>query len=152
MVRADSLILLWLLLVTECGAFSTSQPRHSQRNSLALDMIQTINARSSSANLEREIVSLGRTGKTDKALEVYDSLKNPSIRQLNGAIDACSRARPTRLEEAFQLLEDGIHKKNLRPNVFTFGSLVSACSRARESGRAIKVLRSMEVSKYCTCT
>lgn len=152
MMKAGSLVLLWLLLVTECGAFSTSQPRHALRNSLALDMIQTINARSSSANLEREIVSLGRTGKTDKALEVYDSLKNPSIRQLNGAIDACSRARPTRLEEAFQLLEDGIHKKNLRPNVFTFGSLVSACSRARESGRAIKVLRSMEVSKYCTCT
>jgi pentatricopeptide repeat protein len=102
-------------------------------------------------DLEREVVVLGKSGQTDEALEIYNSVPRPSIRLLNGAIDACSRARPPRLQQAFDLLTDAVREKNLRPNVFTFGSLVSACSRARKADLAIKVLRSMEVStcKWC---
>jgi pentatricopeptide repeat protein len=103
------------------------------------------------ADLDREIVSLGRRGLTDEALAVYHAVPAPTIRLLNSAIDACSRARPARLEEAFSLLKEGIDTKKLKPNVFTFGSLVSTCSRARQARRAIQVLRSMEVSSYCVC-
>ena len=102
-------------------------------------------------DLEREVVNLGKSGQTDEALELYNSVLRPSIRLLNGAIDACSRARPPRLEQAFDLLTDAVREKNLRPNVFTFGSLVSACSRARKADLAIKVLRSMEVSRCKWC-
>ena len=96
-------------------------------------------------DLERQVVSLGRTGDTDEALKLYFSVSKPSIRLWNGAIDACSRARPPRLQQAFDILADGLEKK-LKPNVFSFGSLVSACSRAKKPDLAIEILRSMEVS------
>jgi pentatricopeptide repeat protein len=102
-------------------------------------------------DLERDLVSLGKSGHTDEALEIYFSVSQPSIRLLNGAIDACSRARPPRLEQAFDLLTDGLRRKNLKPNVFTFGALISACSRARKADLAIDVLRSMEVSAPSLC-
>lgn len=91
-------------------------------------------------NLESKIISLGRKGKTDEALSVYHSINQPTIRLMNSAIDACARARPTRLEEAFTIFENS----NLQPNVFTFGTLISACSRARDADRALSVLRSMK--------
>lgn len=96
---------------------------------------------------ERNIVTLGRRGKTDEAIAVYKSIERPTVRQMNGAIDACARARPPRLDEAFQLFEDGIAHKSITPNVFTFGALMSACSRARRADRAIQVLREMQ-TKY----
>jgi pentatricopeptide repeat domain-containing protein 1 len=76
---------------------------------------------------------------------------------MNGAIDACSRARPTRLDDAFRIFEHTLHETTttatetsktdsggLKPNVFTFGALMNACNRARDADRAIKLLRSME--------
>jgi len=62
---------------------------------------------------------------------------------MNCAIDACARARPTRLEEAFSIFENS----DIQANDFTFGALVSACARARNANRALSVLRSMK-SKY----
>merc|ERR1712176_915825 len=100
--------------------------------------------------IDREIVRLGRRGSTDEALDLYYSISRPSLRVLNSAIDACSRARPTRIEKAFELFAEGIHTKNLKPNVFTFGSLMSTCARARKADRAINLLRSME-KKYGVC-
>lgn len=144
-ILSQALIILATLLLLEGDAFSVP---HVQRNtpgvSLSLSMVDS--RVRSPPDIEREVVRLGRSGKTDEALDTYRSVLRPSIRLLNAAIDACSRATPTRLEQAFDLLQDGIEKKNLKPNVFTFGSLVSACSRARKADRAIKVLRSMEVS------
>jgi len=112
--------------------------------------IPGINMSPTMGELEREIVRLGRRGNTDEALNLYHSISRPSLRVLNGAIDACSRARPTRLEQAFDLLKEGTNLKKLKPNVFTFGSLMSACARARKADRAIKLLRSMEKS-YGVC-
>jgi pentatricopeptide repeat domain-containing protein 1 len=103
--------------------------------------------RLSNADLDRKIVSLGRKGKTDEALKVFDSIEQPSIRIINGAIDACARARPTRLEKAFEIFERATSAKSkyaLKPNVFTFGSLMNACNRARNVDKAMKTLRSME--------
>jgi pentatricopeptide repeat protein len=97
-------------------------------------------------DIEREVSRLGKSGRTDEAISLYHSASRPKIRLLNGAIDACSRARPPRLEQAFELLTDGVENKSLQPNVFTFGSLISACARARNADLAMKVLRSMEVS------
>lgn len=95
--------------------------------------------------LEKEIVALGRRGSTDDALRLYESIEAPNIRILNSVIDACARARPTRLESAFELLDQGIQQKGLVPNVFTFGAIMSACNRARRADRAVQLLRTMQV-------
>ena len=95
----------------------------------------------SPSEIERRIVKLGRQGRTDQALAVYNYLKTPTIRQTNAAIDACARARPVRLQEAFELLEQS------SPNVYTFGSLMNACARAGDVGRAQSLLRDM-TQKY----
>jgi pentatricopeptide repeat protein len=79
---------------------------------------------------------------------------------MNSAIDACARARPTRLKEAFDILEHQTTKNadsnkdsssnsnnnnGIRPNVFTFGALMSACARARKGDRARNLLKTMQV-------
>lgn len=97
------------------------------------------------SQLESEIVALGRRGATDEAIRLYESIERPNIRILNSAIDACARARPTRLDFAFELLDQGIAQKGLHPNVFTFGAIMSACNRARRADLAVQVLRTMEV-------
>jgi pentatricopeptide repeat protein len=146
--RTSSVLTAIILLVTE--AFRSSPlPRISSRGGAGQSRCMIGGSRvGSPPDLERDIVSLGKSGHTDEALDMYFSVSKPSIRLLNGAIDACSRARPPRLEQAFDLLADGLEKKNLKPNVFTFGALVSACSRARKADLAIDVLRSMEVSSW----
>lgn len=94
--------------------------------------------------MERDIVSWGKRGKTDAALDMYHSVEMPTIRLMNGAIDACARARPTRIDQAFQILQNGVDQKQLKPNVFTFGALMSACARARRADRALQLLASMQ--------
>jgi pentatricopeptide repeat domain-containing protein 1 len=98
----------------------------------------------SPAETERLIVSLGRSGRTDQALQLYQSLDKPTIRQLNACIDACARARPVRLDQAFQLLQQTqTEKSSLIPNVYTFGALMSACARAGQVDAALKLLHQM---------
>jgi len=97
------------------------------------------------ADLDRKIVGLGRKGKTDEALGIFETIDRPNIRIVNGAIDACSRARPTRLKQAFEIFERTTKSDGaLKPNVFTFGSLMNACNRARNADKAMETLRSME--------
>jgi len=95
-------------------------------------------------DLEKAIVKLGRSGKTDEALSLYHEVDQPTIRLMNSAIDACSRARPTRLEQALNLFRDGVENHSLKPNVFTFGALMNACNRDRNSSEALKVLKMMK--------
>jgi len=120
-----------------------------QPSATSLFMVsQTIESKQRKLNeLESEIVSLGRRGATEDAIERYESIENPNIRILNAAIDACARAIPTRLDLAFELLDQGIKTKGLTPNVFTFGAIMSACNRARRADRAVKLLRTMQ-SEY----
>ena len=112
-------------------------------------------------SMEREIVSLGRKGKTDEALFLYYELYDTSVqheikkkeihsttRLMNAAIDACARAHPPRMEEAFDIFDYAVNvDKRLSPNVFTFGALMSACARARDADRAVQLLEEME-TKY----
>lgn len=100
---------------------------------------------SKTRDVEKQIVRLGRSGRTDEALALYYKVKYPSTRLINSAIDACSRARPTRLKQAFTILERAVEDKGFRPNEFTFGALMSVCNRARNSDRALSLLRSFEV-------
>jgi len=110
-------------------------------------------------SLEREIVHLGRTGRGNKALELYYACWNstlpspsksikPNTRIMNAAIDACARSRPPRTEEAFQIFENAVDVNGLlTPNVFTFGALMSVCARGRNVDRALSLLKNME-EKY----
>jgi hypothetical protein len=102
--------------------------------------------RNNSRDLEKTIVQLGRAGKTDKALSLYHDIDQPTTRLMNSAIDACSRARPTRLEQAFEIFESGVQQRGLMPNVFSFGALMNACNRARSSSQALALLKTMKVS------
>jgi len=64
---------------------------------------------------------------------------------MNSAIDVCSRARPTRLREAFEIFEQGVGPQTgLTPNVFSFGALMNACNRARNSNEALELLKLMQ--------
>ncbi len=96
--------------------------------------------------LEKTIVHLGRSGKTEEALSLYLSMEKPTIRLMNSAIDACSRAKPTRLQQAFEIFQSGVQDHGLAPNVFTFGALMSVCNRDRNSNQALALLTTMKVS------
>ena len=103
--------------------------------------------------IEQKISSLGKAGKTDEALETYNSLwtqidsspnkVRPNTRHMNVAIDACARARPPRLSQALDIFHNGI-QRGLVPNVFTFGSLLSVCARSRNCEKAIEMLNYMQ--------
>lgn len=97
-------------------------------------------------DIEQQIAMLGRSGKTDEALSIYHQVERPTIRLMNTAIDACSRAKPTRLEEAFDIFQAGVDKYGLKPNVFTFGVLMNACNRDRNGTKALALLNTMKVS------
>ena len=101
-------------------------------------------------DVERQIVKLGRSGKTDEALALYhkEIQVRPTVKLMNLAIDCCARARTTQLQTALKIFNEGTKEPfNLRPNVFTFGALLSTCARARDASRALKILDIME-SKY----
>lgn len=151
------------------GTSSSSSLQHSTtttRPSSSLSPLQMVSTTSSSSSqlspsqIEKQIVQLGRRGKTDQALEVYRSIvRTPTLRQWNSAMDACARARPTRFDTCFELFHQGIHLHHLHPNEYSFGALLSACSRARRADFAIQVLQDMKVrvcsvcySVYTVCT
>ena len=134
---------------------STSNTSASTRRKVKLSRKEEIRS------IEREIVQLGRSGKTDDALALYDSVwvgyenrsgLKPTTRLMNSAIDACARARPPRMKTAFGILEKAMEggergAARLKPNVYTAGALMSCCARARDADRALSFLRGMEVSK-----
>jgi len=95
--------------------------------------------------IEQQIVKLGRSGKTDEALALYRQVLRPTVRLMNAAIDACSRAKPTRIEEAFDIFEKSVEKYGLKPNVFTFGVLMNTCNRSRNGTKALALLKTMKV-------
>lgn len=100
------------------------------------------NARS----LEREIRDAVRAGRTDRALSLWRGARDSSsssavdVRCLNAALDACARARPPRVEMADALLAEVVASGRPRPNVFTFGALMSARARARDADGAASLL------------
>jgi pentatricopeptide repeat protein len=117
----------------------------------------------SASQIESRIVTLGRQGKTLQALNVFEALERPTIRQVNAAIDACARARPApQLERAFDILQtkcsggnkDSSRDNNKdmstlpRPNVYTFGSLMSACARAGRVDLCLDLLQTMQDAPY----
>mmetsp|Transcript_36021 Transcript_36021/g.78908 ORF Transcript_36021/g.78908 Transcript_36021/m.78908 type:complete len:837 (-) Transcript_36021:26-2536(-) len=134
---------------------STSNTSGSTRRRVKLAREEEIRS------IEREIVQLGRSGKTDDALALYDSVwvgyenrsgLKPTTRLMNSAIDACARARPPRMKTAFGILETAMEggergAAKLKPNVYTAGTLMSCCARARDADRALSFLREMQ-DKY----
>ena len=132
---------------TNDASISISERSSTTTTSLSMAVTtrrQNSSSKLSNADIDRKIKSLGRSGKTDEALQIYTTLDRPTIRILNGAIDACARARPTRLHTAFKIFDDAMKTTPLKPNEFTFGSLINACNRARNAEKAMEVLRSME--------
>ena len=137
-------LLLASLLISQSQSLQNpSWQRKSSSRNVANSVAAAVDA--PMIALQKQIVSDGRKGRTDQALKLYKSIPAPSVRVWNSAIDACARARPTRIEKAFDLLHEGIATKGLTPNVFTFGAIMSACARAKHVQKALDVLGSMEV-------
>ena len=80
-----------------------------------------------------------------KCTAPFPAVGPPTLRQWNSAMDACARARPTRLTTCFELFQEGIDVHHFQPNEYSFGAIMSACSRARRADRAIQVLQDMKV-------
>lgn len=114
-----------LNLSSQAAAASTEhQRRHNNNNNPNIP-------------LDRQIAQAGRRGQTDQALALFASIPSPTLRQLNAAIDACGRARPTpRVDTAFRLLHD--HPQS--PNVYTYGALLNGIRRAGNVPLALQVL------------
>jgi pentatricopeptide repeat domain-containing protein 1 len=133
-----------LRLASASSAADTNAPTSSTARKVAAPKPKS--PATSKVSVERKIVSLGKAGKTDQALQLYQSLERPTIRQLNACIDACARARPVRLEQAFHFLQKSV----LRPNVYTFGTLMSACARAGQVDKAVQLLATMSTDHGVT--
>jgi pentatricopeptide repeat domain-containing protein 1 len=132
---------------TESGTSSSPQQQQKQQPRRPADPRRNDNSSSTAeSDTERMIVSAGRQGRTDAALDLFYSIPRPTIRQVNAVIDACARARPVRLSTAFEIFENYTAgtATHLRPNVYTYGALMNAVSRAGEVEIAVQLLDTME--------
>ena len=159
------------------AASSLSSPSSSpsisptSRNPLDTNTYDVHNYKNQSQkHVEGKLLHLSRTGKTLEALSLYRSvwdldeeiLSSPSTRSrryqckpttrfMNHAIDACARSFPPRVEEAFEIYNNGIvggksGTRRLCPNVYTFGALVSVCGRAGLVEKCTSLIQQMKVS------
>lgn len=116
--------------------------QHHQLGAVALEQSNEDTASSSSIlsvgkskdwiRWEQDLVQLGRQGRTDEALDLFDSLMESMVKSLspqeqqmhlqlpplstrvrwwNAALDACARARPTRCDDALALFQRGLQLK-----------------------------------------
>lgn len=130
-----------------CGLPSsppTAIRNHDKRKMVSRSMEIPPSRITSFRDLEQKIVKFGRAGKTDEALSLYLSIDRPTIRLMNSAIDACSRARPARLQQALEIFQTGVEQHGLVPNVFTFGALMNVCNRDRNANQALDLLTMMK--------
>lgn len=88
--------------------------------------------------LDTRIQNLGKQGKTDEAIRVYDTIPEPSLREMNAVVDALSRAE--RIREAREFVE-----QMPQTNVYTFGALMNGLSRAKLVDQAVELLHDMPV-------
>jgi pentatricopeptide repeat domain-containing protein 1 len=159
---------------TNTNTTTTTNSAHPRKSAKPTTTTATTTTTTSSTrtaqSLERQIVTLGRQGKTDQALQLYydccrrTTSTTTTVRIWNAALDACARAQPTRLELAFDLFAEQLqpslsppqqlqqqqqqhrppHLLLLKPNVFTFGALMNACNRAGDADRAVQLLHDMQ--------
>ena len=124
------LVVLFTIAAFSVAFRPTHQPcRHASR-------LFVSSTRSKPLPIDRRIVQLGRKRKTDEALQLYQSLDHPTVRQTNAALDACARARPVRLKEALMMVDN----MPTDPNVYTLGTLMNACAQAGDADRARQLL------------
>lgn len=126
---------------------SSSAPSNASSSSITPNQQQIMKTKHSSNrrrnnknDIEYEISRLGRRGKTDMALELFHSIESPSLRITNTAIDACARAQPVRIDAAYDIYQN----MKIRPNVYTFGSLLNAIRRLGDLDAALQLLSDMQ--------
>lgn len=101
-----------------------------------------------SDDISYRIMSLSRSGRIQEAINLYydawdPTNKRPNARTMNNAIGACARPSKPLYNEAFGIFQHGIDK-GLKPNVYTFGSLMSVCSKKGDINRCRQLLKQME--------
>jgi pentatricopeptide repeat domain-containing protein 1 len=91
------------------------------------------------------IVTAGRLRRTDDAMKIFRSLPNlgfsPDLMSFNNAIWCAGNGG--RLDLSKSIFNELMETKNLRPNVYTYGSLMHACARAKNHQLALKYLNQM---------
>lgn len=108
----------------------------------------------SNNDISKQIVALSRLGKTRQAIELfYTAFEDYSFRKgsqintrmMNDAIGACARPFKPLHKEAFDIFHFGL-EKGLRPNVYTFGSLMSVCAKRGDVDQCKSLIKQMRES------
>jgi pentatricopeptide repeat protein len=110
----------------------------------------------SNQDISKQILALARSGKTRQAVELFytafdDSTfrkghqKQINTRMMNNAIGACARPFKPLYKEAFDIFHFGL-EKGLRPNVYTFGSLMSVCAKRGDVTQCKSLMNQMRES------
>lgn len=108
----------------------------------------------SSNDISKQILALARSGKTRQAIDLfYTAFDDPKYRKggqinarmMNNAIGACARPFKPLYKEAFDIYNFGM-EKGLRPNVYTFGSLMSVCAKRGDVAQCKSLMKQMRDS------
>jgi len=91
------------------------------------------------------IVSAGRLGRTEDAIEIFRSLKglgfSPDLMSFNNVIWCAGHSG--KLELSKKLFKEMLATTKLKPNVYTYGSLIHACAKAKNYKQALLYLDHM---------
>jgi len=79
----------------------------------------------------------------------YGTIAKPNTRLMNRAIDACARASPPLVDEAWTILHHGeeggkLGTRRLCPNIYTFGSLTSVCAKVGDVNKSLEIIKRMK--------
>jgi len=101
---------------------------------------EAIASSSSSSEVQDRLPPLeAALGLLEKIKQQQDDLTLPNIGIYNSLIRVCAEAQSP--DKAFQLFEEATYR--LKPDIFTFGCLMTACERAGNLDLAAKVLQLM---------
>lgn len=141
---------IWSDLLVACGA--AQQPEtalmiwREAKSALGGD------SKTPSQVYDAMITACNATYQGERALEVFQEMREanvtPSIRTFNLAIGACrgvpgQRVRKEQLDTALSLYND-IWEAGIKPDMFTFGTLMELCASARDGALALSLYNDME--------
>lgn len=95
--------------------------------------------------INHAIVTAGRLRRIDDAMKIFRSLPTlgftPDLMSYNNAIWCAGNG--ARLDVAKQIYNELLENKRQKPNVYTYGSLMHACAKAKNHQLALKYLNQM---------
>lgn len=117
----------------------------NMRNNTNGNIRQTYHSSITITEINHAITMAGRLQKTDDALEIFESISSfgyrPDLMTYNNIIWCAGNAG--RFEISKKYFKELLSRKNLKPNVYTYGSLMHACVKVRGHQQALTYLDRM---------